>query len=162
MVTTPREKLKEAVRRANKGGYSFTCPVAYQLLEIANNDIGLVNGYWHLDEKERADFEWPPNDIRDKFLKTVRTALAERVDHAYMLPPEQRFAAEMFRALCEYAAEANWNQKKEFEIVRRAYSGISILIKSRLRKAEERVSDLRLRRMELMAKNDMPYVPTAL
>lgn len=152
-----RERAREAFRRANKGGYRLQNTVSEQLVAIANNDLGAAGVYWSEFGQEYKDELSKPNQIRDKFVATVKEALANRVDRAYFLSPEQRFAAEMFRVLSEYAAEANWDNQKEFEQVWQVYAGIRELVNYRLGKAEQRVSDLRERREELMARHDLPY-----
>lgn len=161
MAITREEIRRNAIdlKRIGMQAQYTARPVAYQFLEIANNDINAVDGYWFECERncEDANFDWTPNDVRDKFLANTRSVFTGRVDSAYMLRPEQRQAAEMFRGFCNYAAGLDWNNQQTFEQLQQLYGKTRNTMLAVLAGARQKTSDLQERRMTLMKRRGLPY-----
>ena len=160
MTKTTREEIRQYVRNANRLGQPLATPVGYQLLEIANNDIGAARVYWsdYGEEKQREKpWYFTPNQTKGKFVSTVKAVLERSVNNAYMLPSEQRQAAEIFRTFYNHAAEIDWDNKEAFEQLSQEYDRVSQSMIGVLTTATQRVSNLRTRRFLLMEGRDLPH-----
>lgn len=163
MTARTKEQIQEYVRTMNKAGHSLTRTVVHQLLDIAGNDISAA-GFYHSEygKKHKEDDLFDPNQKKEEFIASVDKVLQERVGHAYMLPPEQRQAAELFRAFRNYAEGVNWGDGETFSQLSQKYHEVVKQINSIVHAADKRISDLRLRRQELMHSRGLPYKETAL
>lgn len=139
-------------------------PVAYQLLEIANSDIGAAGAYWYEYDRNNGSqpFEWMPNDIRDRFSSKVAAVFEQRVDGAHMLRLEQRQAAEIFRGFYRRAADVEWNERQAFEELDKLYDRAKNSMLAVLKEANRRTYDLQARRMALMGRKGLPYRKAAM
>ena len=154
-----REEIMKSVRVHNKISYRpLLATPGYQLLNIANNDIGAASAYHEYEQADgRALFTWTPNQLRDSFIAKTRDVFERRVDHAYMLQPGEREATKLFRDFCNYATGVDWANLTEFTQLMDAHSRVSREIVAKLGARNKRIGKLQARRIVLMHRHDLPY-----
>lgn len=151
-----KEELKRQVRLLQKSGLEFRAnPVVYQLLEIANNHIGTVDAYW-TELEQGTSVHLNPNEERDEFVKTVGWVFEKKVNHACMLPEEQRKAAGIFRNFADYVARVNWGDRELFGQMFSEYGKTKQTMLSIIGEPEKRRSELWMRRIDYMQSKSIP------
>src|SRR3989338_6235075 len=107
-LTDRQQGFLKYAKQQNREGHPISARyVVYQLLNIANDRIGVVQYYWQLTENPVAGEEpldWTPNDSRDQFARVSKDVLEKRVERTVILHPEKRRAAKIFEGFVGYAS----------------------------------------------------------